>query len=281
MSTHATLDDCGGSSCQCATGTVAMAGSAPRINGISLSVPGAEVDAAAWRELAHTELLRQQAVNAGLLPRYTGLSAPELTDADRQVIEDMVDAAVLTVQATEEECQRYFKAHKAQFVVGQALHVRHILFAVTEGVNVLALAAHAEQALLSLLGKEVSSERFGQLAADLSNCPSGAQGGDLGWIGPGDCAPELARELFHPPHAQLGLGVHPRLVQTRFGFHIIELLGRRKGQQKAYAQVSERIAAQLALQSRAKALHQYMSLLVGRSLVEGLDLEAADSPLVQ
>jgi len=45
--------------------------------------------------------------------------------------------------------------------------------------------------------------------------------------------------------------------------------------------VRERIAAQLTLQSRAKALHQYMSLLVGQALVEGVQLERADSPLVQ
>jgi peptidyl-prolyl cis-trans isomerase C len=77
------------------------------------------------------------------------------------------------------------------------------------------------------------------------------------------------------------MGVHPRLIHTRFGFHIIEVLGRRKGRQAGYEQVAARIAAQLALQSRARALNQYMSLLVGQSHVEGVELDAADSPLVQ
>jgi peptidyl-prolyl cis-trans isomerase C len=35
------------------------------------------------------------------------------------------------------------------------------------------------------------------------------------------------------------------------------------------------------MQSRAKALHQYMTLLVGQALVEGVELDTADSPLVQ
>ena len=34
---------------------------------------------------------------------------------------------------------------------------------------------------------------------------------------------ELASELFHQKHSQWGMGVHPRLVHTRFGFHIIHI----------------------------------------------------------
>jgi peptidyl-prolyl cis-trans isomerase C len=75
--------------------------------------------------------------------------------------------------------------------------------------------------------------------------------------------------------------VHPRLFHTRFGFHIIDVLERRAGTQPAYEDVRERIAALLTLQSRARALHQYMSLLVGEAEVEGIALEGADSPLVQ
>ena len=57
--------------------------------------------------------------------------------------------------------------------------------------------------------------------------------------------------------------------------------GRRKGKTLEYGEVRERVAAQLTMQSRAKALHQYMSLLVGQAQVEGIALDAADSPLVQ
>ena len=278
-----TVTGCGSNSCQCAAPDTPSQAAVPTaaVNGIELHPPGQRPDISLLRELAYTELLRQQAVMKGLLPRHTGLSAPELSEAERQVIEAMVDAEVQSPQPMEDECQRYFDANKPQFVVGQALHVRHILFAVTPGVNVHALTVHAEKALLELTRKDVTSERFAQLAAELSNCPTSSQGGDLGWIGPDDCAPELANELFHQKHSQWGMGVHPRLIHTRFGFHIIEVLNRRAGKQPAYAEVHERIKTLLAMQSRARALHQYMSLLVGEALVEGIDLEGADSPLVQ
>jgi peptidyl-prolyl cis-trans isomerase C len=276
-----TITGCGSSACQCASTASEAALPTACINGIALHAPGQRPDLATLRELAYSELLRQQAVLAGLLPRHTGLTAPELDEAERRIIETMVDQDVVTPQPTEDEGLRYYEAHKPQFVVGQALHVRHILFAVTPGVNVQALTVHAERALLELSHRGVHPERFAQLAAELSNCPSSTQGGDLGWIGPEDCAPELANELFHLKHAQTGMGMHPRLFHTRFGFHIIDVLERRSGKQPDYEEVRERIVALLTMQSRARALHQYMTLLVGQALLEGVDLDGADSPLVQ
>jgi peptidyl-prolyl cis-trans isomerase C len=82
-------------------------------------------------------------------------------------------------------------------------------------------------------------------------------------------------------HSPLSVGLHPRLIHSRFGFHIVEVLGERTGQQKTYLEVHKRIAAQLTLQSRAKALHQYMCLLVGEASIEGIEMLGADSPLVQ
>ena len=272
---------CGSNACQCASTASEAAVPTACINGIALHQPGQRPDTAALRETAYAELLRQQAVKAGLLPRYKGLTAPELGQAERKVIEAMLDQAVVSPQPNEDECQRYYEANKPQFVVGQALHIRHILFAVTPGVNVQALTVHAERALLELSRMGVHPERFAQLATELSNCPSSAQGGDLGWIGPDDCAPELASELFHQKYSQSSVGVPPRLFHTRFGFHIIDVLERRNGKQPSYEEVRERIAAQLSMQSRARALHQYMSLLAGQALVEGIDLGGADSPLVQ
>ena len=276
-----TVTGCGSSSCQCSNTSGQTLAPTAYINGIALHAAGQHPNEDELRERAYTELLRQQAVMKGLLPRHKELTAPELGEAERQIIEAMVDAEVQSPQPNEDECQRYFDANPSQFVVGQALHVRHILFAVTPGVNVHALTVHAEKALLELTRNDASPERFAQLAAELSNCPTSTQGGDLGWIGPDDCAPELANELFHQKHSQWGMGVHPRLIHTRFGFHIIEVLSRRAGKQPAYAEVHERIKALLAMQSRARALHQYMSLLVGEAQLDGIELEGADSPLVQ
>ena len=199
----------------------------------------------------------------------------------RDCIDRMLEAEVASPQPTPEEAQRYYDAHQAQFTVGQARRVRHILFAVTPGVNVPALAQRAEAALLELSDKAVQPERFAQLAAELSNCPSGAQGGDLGWLTPQDCAPEFAKELFFLAESSLALGLRPRLVHTRFGFHIVDVLEVNPGHLPEFAQLQTQIATRLQWQSRATALGQYMRRLEGLAQVQGLALEGDASPLVQ
>ncbi len=123
--------------------------------------------------------------------------APALTVDDQRIIEEMLERSVQVPAPTEAECRRYFEARRTKFIAGAMVHARHILFAVTGGVDVHKLVARAEQALLELSRKEVAPGRFAELARQLSNCPSGADGGDLGWITPEDCAGELATELFH------------------------------------------------------------------------------------
>ncbi len=276
-----------GTGCGCASAAPPVGGGGAEnlptaaINGVALHAPGQRPAEDELRERAYAELLRQRAVAQGLLPAHAAAVAPELGESERQVLEQMVDAEVHSPQPHEAECQRYHQANAAQFTVGQALHVRHILFAVTPGTNVQALAVHAEKALLELTHTDTPPGRFAQRAAELSNCPTSTQGGDLGWIGPDDCAPELAQALFHPQQPLARAGVLPRLVHSRFGFHIVEVLERRDGTQPAYAEVRERIARLLAMQSRARALHQYMALLAGEATLENIALDAADSPLVQ
>lgn len=279
MNTHDTTG-CGSGHCGCASGTAGPVAVAA-INGMALHLPGETPAPDELLERAHGELLRQEAVRLGLLPPGEHTVAPGLGEHEREVIESMLDTQVRTPQPTEAECLRYYEGHKTHFVVGQAMHVRHILFAVTPGVDVHALAKRAEQALLELSRKDVPAGRFEALARELSNCPTGAKGGDLGWIGPEECAPELANELFFQTDSGWGMGLHPRLVHTRHGFHIVEVLGRRRGKQLGFDEVKDRIAQQLAMQVRATALRHYMLVLAGRAKVEGLELGGADTPLVQ
>ena len=264
-----------GSGCQCDRAVVAS------VNGVALHAADEQPDATSLHERACAELLRQQAVKLGLLPGQPFGLAPELDPQQQEIIESMLEREVVVPQASEEACQRHYAANRPRYMIDQAMHLRHILFAVTPGVNVQKLAQRAEVALLELARKDAGPGRFEQLARELSNCPSSVEGGDLGWVGPHDCAPELAQALFFQSEAGFGLGVHPRLLHTRYGLHIIEVLEQRKGRQLGFEAVRDSIAAQLSLQSRATALRQYMMLLVGQADVVGVELEGADTPLVQ
>ncbi len=280
-----------GSACNCGSGAAAAIAAIPAVsamdsapasvNGVALHGVGESPAPEALRERAHAELLRQQAVRLGWLPEQAVTLAPELGPTEQEAIEAMLEREVLLPELSEEACLRHYAAHKPQHVIDKAVHLRHILFAVTPGVDVQKLAQRAEAALHELMRKEAAPGRFEQLANELSNCPSSAQGGDLGWIGPHDCAPELAQALFFQSEPGFSIGLHPRLVHSRYGLHIIELLERRKGRQLEFDAVRDSIAAQLELRSRATAWRQYMLLLVGQADIVGLELEGADTPLVQ
>lgn len=251
------------------------------VNGVPLHEPCVIPSLGDLHERAYAELLRQEAVRQGRLPDLVVDMAPEADEAMRMTIEAMLDEVVTTPELSDEACTRHYAANKQHFTVGQASLVRHILFAVMPGVDVQALARRAELVLFELRRPDVAMTRFAEQARELSNCPSGAGGGDLGWLSPADCAPELAKALFFEAGVGMAIGLHARLVHTRHGFHIIEVLDRREGQLPDFEAVRDRIEMHLGLQSRATALRQYMLLLAGRADLRGLDLERADTPLVQ
>ncbi len=129
-------------------------------------------------------------------------------------------------EPSEEACRRHHAAHEARYRTGERVRVRHILFAVTPGVDVVALRKRAETVLLDVRCHDgQAGDGFAEAAREWSNCPSGAQGGELGWLARADCAPEFARELF----GHVEVGVLPRLVHSRFGLHVVEVLEREPG----------------------------------------------------
>jgi peptidyl-prolyl cis-trans isomerase C len=145
-------------------------------------------------------------------------------------------------------------------------------------MDVAALRQRAEIALLDVRCHDGKSAGvFASAARELSNCPSAADGGDLGWLRAEDCAPEFARELF----GRSEVGVLPRLVHSRFGLHVVEVLAREPGKAQSFEEVRGAVANSLRQQTFVTALRQYLSLLAGQADVRGIDLDAADTPLVQ
>lgn len=251
----------------------------PRVNGVALAEPQEAPGTEALRQRACAELLRQAAMRAGLLasddpPPQAGVTS----EAASLAIEALLDRELQLPEPSDEACRRHFDAHAARYAVGERVRARHVLFAVTPGIDVAALRRRAEACLLDLRCQEPgAADRFGEVARTTSNCPSGADGGELGWLEAGDCAPEFARELFGQPE----VGVLPRLVHSRFGLHVVEVLAREPGRSPGYEAVRAAVAQTLRQQSFTTALRQYLQLLAGAASLEGVDLDAAATPLVQ
>jgi peptidyl-prolyl cis-trans isomerase SurA len=107
-----------------------------------------------------------------------------------------------------------------QTIVNQ-VHARHILLKPNE----LQDDATVQQKLSSIRDRILNKgENFAAVASVVSEDPgSAADGGDLGWASPGTYVPEFEKQL-----AQLQPDEISQPFRTQFGWHIIQLLGRRQ-----------------------------------------------------
>jgi peptidyl-prolyl cis-trans isomerase C len=250
-----------------------------RVNAVALHAAGESLTAEELRQRACTELLRQAAQEQGLLaasdmPTADGVISEAAADA----IDALLERELEIPEPSDEACRRHHAANESAYRAGERARVRHILFAVTPGVDVAALRKRAEPVFLDVRCQDAgASDAFAAAARQWSNCPSGAQGGELGWLTAADCAPEFAREIF----GRAEIGVLARLVHSRFGLHIVEVLEREPGVARPFESVRGAVATALRQQAYVTALRQYLRVLAGQASLEAVELDAAATPLVQ
>ncbi|HSC47436.1 MAG TPA: peptidylprolyl isomerase [Gammaproteobacteria bacterium] len=109
-----------------------------------------------------------------------------------------------------------------KYVVSQT-HARHILIRPGE-----LMTGDQAKAKISVLRQQiVAGADFAKLAESNSADPGSArQGGDLGWVDPGTMVPE-----FEDAMNKLQPGEISEPFQTQFGWHIVQVLGRRDADQ--------------------------------------------------
>lgn len=98
-------------------------------------------------------------------------------------------------------------------------HARHILIKTSEVVS----DDDAQSRLLALRERIRHGESFAEIARVHSADLNGANGGDLGWLTPGDTVPAFERAMDALAPNELS-----EPVKSQFGWHLIEVLERRK-----------------------------------------------------
>jgi peptidyl-prolyl cis-trans isomerase SurA len=125
---------------------------------------------------------------------------------------------------------------QADIVVTQTL-ARHILIrhraGVTDGETQRRLSIFRDQI-------KVKAADFGEMAKKYSEDGSAQNGGDLGWMSPGELVPQFEQAMN-----QLNIGEVSEPVRTEFGWHLIQVMERRQTQlsadkQREYARAALR-----------------------------------------
>jgi peptidyl-prolyl cis-trans isomerase C len=213
---------------------------------------------AAIQQLILHELLLQKAKASGLD-----------TSNEGQAIGALLDKELAFTPADEATCLAFYNDHPEQFRQGDSATASHILFPLGQGDDVANMLAKAKAEGV-LAEVQANPSRFADLAREHSTCPSGKQGGDLGQFGRGQMVPEFEQAVFNTEPGQ----ITPNLVETQFGYHIIQVNDRQSGGQIGFEDIKERLGQYLNEMAGRQSMHEYLSKLVEEAKIEGYSMSA-------
>jgi len=160
------------------------------------------------------------------------------------------------------EVHSFYLENVQQFSKLEEIRARHILIKLESGASdEVRENAHAR---LTGIKQEIDKGGdFGTLATQKSEGPSAANGGDLGYFTRGQMVAPFEAAAF-----ALAPGEVSGIVETRFGFHLIQLVDRKPPGQYAEKDVSEKIRSHLLQQKYQRALEEAVTRLKAAALVE-------------
>jgi len=141
------------------------------------------------------------------------------------------------VNPSEPDLRAYYDAHKAEYTQEDQVQARHILVMVNDQRNDAQAQARAQEAKRKLDG----GADFAAVAKEYSDdTASKDKGGDLGYFGRNRMVKEFEDAAFG---AQPGKLVGP--VKSSFGYHVLEVTGKRPGGTQPFELVKDQIRARL------------------------------------
>ena len=143
-------------------------------------------------------------------------------------------------------------------VVVEQTHVRHILIKLSE----ITSENEGRQKLIGIKERLENGIKFEDMAKQYSEDPSATNGGDLGWINPGDTVPEFEKTM-----KQLNINQISDPIKTPFGWHLIQVLEKRsQDMSKESARMQGR--QQIKMRKSEEAYQDWLQELRDRSFVE-------------
>lgn len=191
------------------------------------------------------------------------LTTPEQADVQYLVLD--LDTLKARVSVSEDELRRSYKENIQRYSTPEERRASHILIKAEASASAeqkKAARAKAEQLLAQL---QKNSAQFAELARKNSDDPgSGANGGDLDFFGRGDMVKSFEDAAYALKPGQLS-----GLVESEFGFHIIQLTGVRGGETKPFeavrAEIEDDARKQLAQRQYAEAAEKFTNMVYEQS----------------
>jgi peptidyl-prolyl cis-trans isomerase SurA len=166
------------------------------------------------------------------------------------------------VKVTDEDVRNYWQTHQNEFRSGEEVKVRHVFVAAPAGATPAeadGARARAEKALARVR----AGDDFATVAREMSQAPSAAEGGDLGWLKRGTVQPEIEKVALALKPGQVS-----DLVRTRTGWQILKVEDRRGGQVRPFDEAKEEIRDRLANEQVESYRAQYVAELKKDAVID-------------
>ncbi len=189
--------------------------------------------------------------------------APEQARIEYVVLDQQVLQKGVAVP--EEELQRYYAENASRYTAAEERRASHILIKAGKDMSSAdrQKARAKAEALLEQLRK--SPQQFAELAKKHSDDPGSAErGGDLDYFGRGAMVKPFEDAVFAMKPGEIS-----NIVESDFGFHIIQLAGQRGGEKKSFdavrAEIEGEVKRQLAQRRYAEAAEQFTNTVYEQS----------------
>jgi peptidyl-prolyl cis-trans isomerase C len=156
---------------------------------------------------------------------------------------------------TEEESREFYDNNPQFFEQGEQIEARHILLS-TQGVEGDDAVAEKREKAEELKQELEDGADFAELARQESEGPSASRGGSLGTFGRGQMVPGFEEAAFNLEEGEIS-----DVVETQFGFHIIQVTNKIESGTTPYADAQAQINQFLTQQKRNEAIQNYIAEL--------------------
>ncbi|MDD4102686.1 MAG: peptidylprolyl isomerase [Kiritimatiellae bacterium] len=162
---------------------------------------------------------------------------------------------------TEDDIQKHFDAHKDEYATGERVLAQHIL--ITPDGETQVSKDEARVKIEGIRERVQAGKSFSDEAAEHSMCPSGKDGGSLGWFGRGMMVPEFDQAVF-----SMSVGEVSGIIETQFGYHIIYKTDHEAAGEADFDQVREKVRDFLRHARRGEAMTAYVEELKAKAKIE-------------
>lgn len=190
----------------------------------------------------------------------------------QMLIRKLVEEKTASVpDASLDDVTKFYKEHAEYFTVPESVTASHILLAFKDD-ETDATKAQKKADLEKIRADILAGGDFEALAAEKSDCPSKARGGNLGSFSKGQMVPEFEEAAFVQE-----VGTLSDIVETQYGYHLIKTSAHEPAGVRSLDEVKDQLTSYLTGQTKQEALKAYVEELKGKASIEirKPDLDAA------